>query len=109
MAFASLEYDYQSLSARYAGFCIYSFGKNSLLARWKDVGNVVMIDVWPRRDTAGRALRVSLKFKVFVCRWGCVSFSRHVQTTAEEVGDYYRGHITHTVAFILFDATSCSQ
>ena len=32
-----------------------------------------------------------------------------VQTTAEEVGDYYRGHITHTVAFILFDATSCSQ
>ena len=32
-----------------------------------------------------------------------------VQTTAEEVGDYYRGHITHTVAFILFDTTSCSQ
>ena len=76
MTFASLEYDYQSLSARYAGFCIYSFGKNSLLARGKDVGNVVMIDVWPRRDTAGRAAQVSLKFKVFVCRWGCVSFSR---------------------------------
>ena len=32
-----------------------------------------------------------------------------VQTTAEEVGDYYRGHITHTVASILFDATSYSQ